>query len=89
LNLQGNALTGPLPLALTHLTCLTELNLAKNQLTGGVPSAWGDGWHQSLGTLNLNQNQLCGICARVKKERGRIPLESISSHTRGHKGLAT
>jgi hypothetical protein len=60
LNLQGNQLSGELPVTLTHLTALTELNLSKNRFSGPVPTAWGGGWHLNLGVLNLSHNRLDG-----------------------------
>lgn len=61
LNLQGNALSGPLgPPALSALTSLKQLNLGYNQITSTIPTVWRAGM-TALTKLILTGNSLmCG-----------------------------
>ncbi|MFY0608652.1 MAG: VCBS repeat-containing protein [Cyclobacteriaceae bacterium] len=42
LSLEGNQLSGLLPIEISSDTSLLEIHLQYNQLTGGIPAEWGD-----------------------------------------------
>ena len=58
LDLDENALTGPIPAALGSLSNLEELDLGQNALTGPIPAALGS--LSNLESLDLSVNQLTG-----------------------------
>ena len=58
LRLAGNDLHGQIPMALSSLSVLEELDLAGNWLTGEIPSALGD--MANLEFLDLSYNWLSG-----------------------------
>ncbi|GMP26054.1 hypothetical protein CsSME_00002648 [Camellia sinensis var. sinensis] len=57
-SLQGNSITGPIPIEFGNLTSLTMLDLENNRLTGEIPSSLGN--LKKLQFLYLNQNNLTG-----------------------------
>ena len=59
LNLFGNQLTGEIPPELGKMPALYELNLAGNQLSGGIPSEWTN-VRVTANILDLAGNQLSG-----------------------------
>ena len=58
LQLEGNALTGPVPASLGNLTGLRELRLDRNDLTGPIPGELGS--LANLESLHLQLNPLTG-----------------------------
>ncbi|MFV0394881.1 MAG: hypothetical protein ACK5LC_10880, partial [Coprobacillaceae bacterium] len=58
LQLQGNNLTGELPLTIGNMSSLSLLYLANNQLTGSLPTSMGE--MNSLLYVQLHNNQLTG-----------------------------
>lgn len=58
INASSNALTGPIPAALTHITGLETLDLSKNLLTEPVPAGFFG--INNLIHLNLGENRLTG-----------------------------
>ncbi|CAL5365342.1 unnamed protein product [Camellia sinensis] len=57
-SLQGNSITGSIPIEFGNLTSLTMLDLENNRLTGEIPSSLGN--LKKLQFLYLNQNNLTG-----------------------------
>ncbi|GKV30348.1 hypothetical protein SLEP1_g39165 [Rubroshorea leprosula] len=57
-DLSGNKLTGEIPVQISVLLELVQLNLSRNQLTGRIPSDIGQ--MRQLESLDLSQNQLSG-----------------------------
>ena len=58
LNLQGNSLTGSIPIELGNLSNLESLHLNRNQLMGSIPAELGS--LNNLEDLNLYSNELTG-----------------------------
>ena len=77
LNLDNNALRGPLPAELGNLTSLTSLNFSNNRLSGPLPAELGN--LTSLTSLYLYNNQLSGA---LPAELGNLAsLESLYLHS--------
>ena len=57
LNLQGNQITGTIPLSISNLINLTALRLTDNKLTGSLPNL---GSMANIQTLDVANNQLSG-----------------------------
>ncbi|GKV30347.1 hypothetical protein SLEP1_g39164 [Rubroshorea leprosula] len=58
IDLSSNKLTGKIPVQISVLLELLQLNLSRNQLTGWIPSNIGQ--MRQLESLDLSQNQLSG-----------------------------
>ncbi|MCX6029703.1 MAG: fibronectin type III domain-containing protein [Chloroflexi bacterium] len=76
LNLQSNALDGPIPPELGNLTALQYLNLAGNQLSGAIPPELG------------NLTALQGLYLGVNRFSGTIPSALGNLNTLQHLDLS-
>lgn len=73
LNLEGNFLTGNLPVELFEFdTPLQQLNLGRNLLGGGIPIEAS--FALQLTSLQLHENRLDGT---IPPEIGQLPLQSL------------
>jgi Leucine-rich repeat (LRR) protein len=59
LDVQGNYLTGTIPLSIANLTVLTALSVGRNLLTGVIPATWGYA-AEAITVCHLQENCLSG-----------------------------
>ncbi|KAL5722467.1 hypothetical protein ACHQM5_005983 [Ranunculus cassubicifolius] len=78
LRLQGNRLTGGIPLELGNLISLQRLSLANNKLKGTIPSSIGN--LSALTELYLDGNQLSGQIPKTISLLSRLLSLSISNN---------
>lgn len=82
LDLALNGLDGPIPISLTELTSVVQIELYNNTLTGVLPST---GWSNmtALRRVDASMNRLTGT---IPTELCQLPLESLNLYENSFQG---